>query len=69
MRFFITKEHEHLDPQVDKCVVCNKETDYLFSTPVEERRFFVAGVGQLCKECYDVVYSSRVPEDIGNELK
>ncbi len=69
MRFFIRKEHEPLAPQVDKCVICNKETEYLFSTPIDERRFFVAGVGQLCKECYDAVYSSKVLEASGNKPK
>lgn len=53
----------------DKCVICNKETEYLFSTPIDGRRFFVAGVGQLCKECYVHVYSIKVPEESGNRLK
>ena len=34
------------------CVVCKKETDYDFSTPVEQRKYYVEGCGQLCEECY-----------------
>lgn len=35
----------------DLCVLCGCETGYYFDTPVDEREYFVTGVGQLCKKC------------------
>ena len=36
----------------EKCVICKKRTDVLKTTPIEERDYYVEGVGQLCKKCY-----------------
>lgn len=37
--------HEH-------CVICLSETEYLYSTPIQERKYYLAGCGQLCEKCY-----------------
>jgi ribosomal protein S14 len=35
----------------EKCVLCGKKTKYLRSTPIDKRKFFVEGCGQLCDDC------------------
>ena len=37
---------------VEKCILCRKETEYVFGIPIQERNFYVHGCGQLCKQCY-----------------
>jgi len=34
------------------CVVCDKETEYTKDTHIDQRKYYVEGAGQLCKECY-----------------
>lgn len=34
------------------CVRCGAETEYLISTPIDLRRWYVEGSGQLCEECW-----------------
>ena len=36
----------------DLCVICQSKTPYLRSTPIEQRRCYEEGVGQLCSEHY-----------------
>lgn len=43
----------------DKCVLCNKETEYTPDIPIEEREFYVEGCGQLCAECYQEVKTAE----------
>lgn len=33
------------------CVLCGKLTEYFFDTPVESRKHYIIGVGQLCENC------------------
>ena len=35
----------------DCCVLCGKETQYDKETPVNLRKHYVEGVGQLCDHC------------------
>lgn len=35
----------------EKCVVCGKETPYLFSTPVYKRKHYSSISGQHCEDC------------------
>lgn len=40
----------------EPCVVCHAVTDYSYRTPIQERNYYVEGVGQLCEKCYaDVI--------------
>lgn len=43
--------------EIEKCVCCGKETQYTFGIPIQERRFYIPGCGQLCEQCYGVVKS------------
>ena len=38
--------------QKEKCVICGKETDVDYETPIDKREGYFSGVGQLCKKCY-----------------
>ncbi len=40
----------------EQCVLCKKELEVLTTTPIQEREFYVTGVGQLCTECYHDIY-------------
>lgn len=36
----------------EHCVICRQETEYLYSTPIQERKCYIVGCGQLCAKCY-----------------
>ena len=40
----------------EKCVVCNKLTDIRYSVPVQQRKTYMIGVGQLCRKCCFELY-------------
>jgi hypothetical protein len=39
------------------CVSCNTVTEVLTMEPVTTRNHYVEGAGQLCKNCYNQIYS------------
>jgi len=39
------------------CVSCNKVTEELIVEPVQNRKYYVEGAGQLCKDCYSKIYN------------
>ena len=41
-----------MNEEKEKCVICGKETCYSKLTPTNERKCYVAGIGQVCLECY-----------------
>ena len=41
------------------CVVCDKETEYTKDTHIDQRKYYVEGAGQLCKECYASIYCTQ----------
>lgn len=45
------------------CVICGKETEYTFDTHIQERKYYVEGVGQLCKRCYYLIYYGEKIKD------
>lgn len=36
----------------DLCVICHEPSGYYFDTPIDQRRYYFEGVGQLCEKCY-----------------
>ena len=40
----------------DKCVSCKKETLYNKTDHVDFRLGYVEGAGQLCLDCYEMIY-------------
>ena len=45
--------------EYDKCVVCDKETEYPVNQHIDMRRFYIEGAGQLCGVCYGDIYGRR----------
>jgi uncharacterized protein YlaI len=40
----------------DKCILCDKETEFPKDTLIEKRSWYVEGSGQLCEDCYNKIY-------------
>lgn len=40
----------------ERCVLCGGLTEVLKNQPVSERKYYMEGAGQLCRECYREVY-------------
>ena len=36
----------------EKCVLCDAVTDVKLNHPVDARKYYVVGIGQLCQRCY-----------------
>ena len=40
----------------EKCISCGKETQYDEFEHIDHRYFYIEGVGQLCRTCYNDIY-------------
>lgn len=40
----------------ERCIRCERKTEYDVSTPVTVRRWYLEGSRQLCEECYFTLY-------------
>ena len=38
--------------EIERCVLCGKETGYMRSERIELRQYYIEGAGQLCKKCF-----------------
>lgn len=43
------KENEKTE--YERCVLCGKKTDIPTFIPIDNRKNYIAGVGQLCHDC------------------
>ena len=41
----------------DKCSLCNDDSPYDKTKPIDERIGYIEGSGQMCLDCYDKIYS------------
>lgn len=39
------------EPKMEHCVLCKRQTNIPFDRPIDERLYYVEGVGQLCRDC------------------
>ena len=46
------------------CIRCGKETEVDDYTPVDMRRFYIEGSGQLCEECWRELYEKERQDQI-----
>ena len=37
----------------EKCILCGKNTGIPFNDPIDDRKYFIDGCGQLCEDCFD----------------
>ncbi|MBQ3020191.1 MAG: hypothetical protein IJD77_06370 [Clostridia bacterium] len=44
------------EKNIEKCVICGKETGYTYNVSIGERQFYIEGAGQLCEQCYYELY-------------
>ena len=42
--------------EVDKCISCGVDTEYTITTPIDQRRHYIEGAGQLCGKCHREIY-------------
>ncbi len=49
--------------EYDKCVMCNKETEFLINEHIDYRKWYVEGAGQLCNGCWDNIYGGNHYEE------
>ena len=47
----------------DKCTVCNEDSLYEKTMPIDLRLGYIEGSGQLCLECYDKVYNKKANDE------
>ena len=53
------KANEEKPNKRDKCVSCDEETQFDEFEHIDFRYFYIEGVGQLCCECYNRLYSKN----------
>ena len=41
-----------LGQQMERCILCNKQTEEPVNKPILYRNHYIEGAGQACKECY-----------------
>ena len=41
---------------IEKCIRCNKPIPYDINYPVDQRKYYIDGSGQLCPLCYQELY-------------
>lgn len=45
------KSTEDQERRIEYCCLCGAKTEYVFDTPIQERKNYIVGVGQLCCKC------------------
>ena len=45
-----------LNVELDKCVMCGAKTEYTKDIHIDERRHYIEGAGQMCKDCHTKIY-------------
>ena len=41
---------------IKNCIRCGRPTPYDIHTPIDRRKYYVDGSGQLCEDCWKMVY-------------
>jgi len=54
-----TVTNDKMTNKKDKCVICNKITEYTERDPVHIREGYIEGAGQLCKSCLNDVSKEK----------
>jgi hypothetical protein len=47
----------------EKCINCGAETPYAKDTHIDNRAYYEYGVGQLCQDCYNEIYTLKDKDD------
>lgn len=62
---------ELLSDKRENCIVCGCDTGYSRITNIKDRKYYVRGSGQLCKECWQEIYegSSKLRRQVIWEME
>lgn len=52
------REPEQRKYGTEYCVVCHRLVDIPKDTPVDQRKNYYEGVGQICDRCWNMIYGS-----------
>lgn len=52
-----TADEQEQQGQTERCVLCGRTVPVRVDMPVEKRRYYVEGAGQLCAGCFDRLYA------------
>lgn len=47
------------DLELEHCVICKKITMYPRNMHIDYRQYYIEGVGQMCTECYEIIYDKK----------
>lgn len=50
----------HNTNEFEKCVLCGTVTDVKINCPVDARKYYEIGIGQLCRKCYLEVKEAEI---------
>jgi hypothetical protein len=53
----------------EHCILCGCLTDVLICQDVHSRKFYIEGAGQLCRDCYEDLYSGRTHAVVALRIK
>lgn len=45
--------------QYEICIICKKKLKIRKDLPVDQRKYYVEGAGQLCLKCYQEIYNKN----------
>ncbi|MBR1634146.1 MAG: hypothetical protein IJ682_03685 [Lachnospiraceae bacterium] len=51
-------KREKSEKKTEHCVICHRAVDISRDMPVEQRKNYYEGVGQICDNCWDMIYGS-----------
>ena len=60
----VVHEFNKVDDPIEKCVICGAETPYKFSTPINKRKYYMEGSGQICQECHYTIYIEKKRDEL-----
>lgn len=43
----------------EKCIICKKDVPVKKDLPIDQRKYYVEGAGQLCPDCYKEIYITQ----------
>lgn len=52
---------------MESCVRCHEDTGVPVSVDISQRLFYIEGAGQLCSDCFNVLYPDT-PEKYSHDL-
>lgn len=58
-----TENKPKITVETEKCILCGKDTEIPVTTPIEKRRHYIFGCGQICSACSSKMKLENNKED------